>query len=65
MTFIKKIHRHSAYTLAKAPLSIVWSYMSEGLHGTLCGYVREKTSNHDEEVTCELCIRKLMTQDYE
>lgn len=54
----KKIHKYMDHgdmdTLLRAGMSI-----SDYLHSTACGYVRDNVTHRDSEVTCKLCLREM------
>lgn len=54
-----RVHKYNYWVTADPimPEHVREEYRREGLQGTLCGYVRPKTTSIDSEVTCIHCLR--------
>lgn len=55
----KKVHRFNAHG-DRDYLRSCGQTDYEYKHSTLCGYVRDKVTSNDAEVTCNLCLREML-----
>jgi hypothetical protein len=57
-----KLHYRDNNTDFMMPYDMRMEYLSDGLKGSACGYMR-KTTMDKSKVTCKLCIREISKLD--